>query len=67
MSQTQYQKTLAQELEKLNRQIDYKIVHGIRYRDDSRKHKAILSLMSKHTGKKKTSGMFAKLATFSLF
>ncbi len=42
MTRHQYTQTLARELQKINERIDYKILHGQRYADDSKRHKMLL-------------------------
>jgi hypothetical protein len=48
------------ELKKINHLIDYKIIHGLSYRQEAHKHKALLgrlSSLSRH-------GMFANVSFF---
>lgn len=42
MTRQQYTKNIYQELRALNERIDYKILRGQRYTDESRRHKALL-------------------------
>lgn len=42
MSQTQYLKMLEREIQKINKKIDLKILHGEDYRKEARDHKILL-------------------------
>lgn len=45
----------------LNEQIDYKILRGERYSQESRRHKALTRYMSRQTKR----GLFSKLFSFA--
>ncbi|MCX6747840.1 MAG: hypothetical protein NTW98_02775 [Candidatus Nomurabacteria bacterium] len=49
MSQTQYLKLLEREINKINRIIDYKIIHGEDYGREARDHKLMLRKVRYHT------------------
>lgn len=63
MSSHEYKKVLARKLDRLNKAIDYKILNGMSYADDSRQHKTLLRELQKQSSR----GLFQKLATFVLF
>ncbi len=42
MSEQQYKNWIGRELQRLNEIIDYNILHGFNYREESKKHKALL-------------------------
>lgn len=45
MTRTQYTKVIERELQALNERIDHKILRGESYKEESRKHKALLLKM----------------------
>ncbi len=47
MTQHEMKAFLRQEIAKLNQKIDWKIVSGYSYKDDARRHKALLSRVKK--------------------
>jgi hypothetical protein len=51
MSRQQYIDVLKREVEKLNKQIDIKILQGLNYSSEARKHKLLLSEIRKHSVK----------------
>ncbi len=52
MNRYQYKFAIEKEIKKLNRTIDSKIVSGMRYRDDARRHKELLQQVRKMNQKK---------------
>ena len=62
MTRHQYTKNIQSELRKLNERIDYKILRGFQYADDSRRHKMLLARIRKQ----KKVGFFGRI-TSSLF
>lgn len=57
MSKEQYKKIIEREIYKLNQRIDFKIIKGERYADESKKHKLLLQKMRKYDRK----GFFSRL------
>lgn len=51
MTQTQYRKIIEHEIQKLNREIDFKIIRGHQYSDDSRRHKILLAKLEQQRNK----------------
>jgi len=49
MSQSQYLKMLEREINKINKQIDLKILKGLDYRREARNHKLLLKRVRYHT------------------
>lgn len=49
MSQSQYLKMLEREINKVNKQIDLKILKGLDYRREARDHKLLLKKVRYHT------------------
>lgn len=43
MNNIQYKVALDRELNQLNRQIDAKIIHGLNYKEDAKRHKKLLA------------------------
>ncbi len=60
MTRHQYTKNIYQELRELNERIDYKILRGQRYTDESRRHKALLRQLARQSKR----GLFSKLFSF---
>lgn len=50
MTRSQYKKTIRQQLRDLNERIDYKILNGMRYVEDSRRHKELRRKMQMKGG-----------------
>ena len=59
MTRHQYTQTLARELQKINERIDYKILHGQRYTDDSKRHKILLERFNRQ---RRRLSFFARMA-----
>lgn len=57
MTPNQYKNMIEKEIQKVNERIDYKIVHGMRYSDESRKHKLLLQKISRY----RTENIFSRL------
>jgi hypothetical protein len=51
MSHEQYLKILRQELQKVNEEIDFKIIRGEMYASQAHKHRMLLDRMRKHAKK----------------
>jgi hypothetical protein len=58
MTPHQYKKVLAEELKKINQRIDFKILQGEKYRDDSKRHR---DLLRKFQRQKRAQGLFGRL------
>jgi hypothetical protein len=58
MSHEQYLKILREELQKVNQEIDLKIIQGEMYTGEARKHKMLLERMRKHAKKSFLTKMF---------
>ena len=68
MSQTQYLKMLEREIQKINKVIDYKIIHGEEYTREARDHKLMLRKVRYHSkAKKNLLGFFRKLFQIQSF
>lgn len=52
MSKHQYMKHISKELKKINEIIDFKILHGLNYKEETRKHKELLGQMTMFRGDK---------------
>lgn len=63
MSKNQFKHNVDRELKKLNETIDMKILRGVSYRYEARKHKALLS-QSRRVSRQQ---WFGKFSFFSLF
>jgi hypothetical protein len=48
MTQQEYKKTIEAEIRSLNKKIDLKIIKGLPYSDESRKHKMLLRKLQNH-------------------
>lgn len=59
MTRNQYTKTIERELQKINEQIDFKILHGKRYADDSKRHKMLLERFNRQ---RRRLSFFARMA-----
>lgn len=51
MSQTQYLKIIERELQRVNQEIDFKIIRGEDYRKEARDHKLLLKKVRYHNRK----------------
>jgi hypothetical protein len=51
MSQTQYLKIIERELQRVNQEIDFKILRGQDYKKEARDHKLLLKKVRYHTRK----------------
>lgn len=68
MSKQNFEKALRDELEVLNETIDRKIIKGLAYADEARRHKKILSQILEIRRKtSRSGGWFSKLALTSFF
>ena len=64
MSKQRFIKTIRMELDKLNQDIDLKIIKGLSYARESRRHKMLMSELRKIT---RQSGFFGRLASAFIF
>jgi hypothetical protein len=63
MSREQYIKILQKELERINREIDMKIMSGEVYSKQSKEHKILLRKIHNHYHKSSFNGLMNKLFT----
>jgi hypothetical protein len=61
MTREQYIKILQRELDKLNKQIDMKIMEGVSYSKEAKEHKLLLRKMHQHTRKSFFNKIFSSL------
>jgi hypothetical protein len=61
MTREQYIKILQREIDKLNKQIDLKIMEGENYAKEAREHKLLLRKMAQHTRKSFFNQLFSSL------
>ena len=66
MSQKQYLKMLEREIQKINQEIDFKILHGENYRKEARDHKLLLKKVRYNTQKSFLRNLKEKLFPRSL-
>lgn len=59
MTRQQYTKNIYNELQTLNEQIDYKIMRGQRYAEDSHRHKQLLRQIKRQSRKSFFSRLFS--------
>jgi hypothetical protein len=59
MTRHQYTKNIYRELRELNERIDYKILRGQRYSDESRRHKALLRQIARQSNRGFLSKLFS--------
>ncbi|MBP6904544.1 MAG: hypothetical protein KBB91_00620 [Candidatus Pacebacteria bacterium] len=64
MTQNQYKKNIAHQLRILNERIDYKILHGQRYSEESRQHRELRRQMLKQSKRGFFSRMIPSLFQF---
>lgn len=62
MTRQQYTKKIQHQLQVLNEQIDYKILRGQRYVEESRRHKELLRQVARQTKSSLFSRLFASFA-----
>ena len=65
MTPQEYKKVLAAEIKKVNQRIDFKILRGERYSEDSKRHRELLKKLQNHH--KKNRGFFRLLPGIALF
>ena len=63
MSHEQYIKILRQELQKVNEEIDIKIIKGEMYASQAHKHRMLLQRMRKHAKKTFVDRLFGNLTS----
>ena len=61
MSHEQYIKILQVELQKVNEEIDRKIIQGELYKSEAKKHRLLLETMRKHAKKSFLGALFSKV------
>lgn len=64
MKKQEYVKIVERELQRVNKIIDYKIIHGIEYAREARDHKLLLRKMRQHTGRSFFQKLFPTMALF---
>jgi hypothetical protein len=64
MKQNEYMKIIEKELQRINKIIDYKIIHGEEYSRESRDHKLLVRKMRQHTHQSFIQKMFPTFAHF---
>ena len=62
MKYNQFQKNIEEQIENLNLLIDEKILHGISYRAEARRHRELIRWARRD---RKQRSFFSKLATFT--
>jgi hypothetical protein len=62
MTREQYITILQKEVEKLNKEIDFKIVHGQSYSGEAKKHRALLTEIRKHSVRNFWNKLFPKFS-----
>jgi len=63
MSKHALERTIRRELEALNMKIDLKIIKGVSYKQEARRHKFLLAQMQHLSKVSNQSGWFGKLAS----
>jgi hypothetical protein len=63
MSKKQYSRSVDQELKHINEIIDFKILHGVGYYGEARRHRQLL-IQSARINKKKGRGIWNTLLSF---
>jgi hypothetical protein len=61
MTQHKYVKEMERELKKVNEIIDFKILHGFGYREETRIHKKLLNQLSSFRRQKTKFNLFSML------
>jgi hypothetical protein len=64
MSQKQYLKMLEREIQKINQEIDFKILRGENYRKEARDHKLLIKKVRFHSRPNFLKKFFPTFATF---
>jgi hypothetical protein len=64
MSQHEYLKLLEKEIQRINKIIDHKIIHGEEYFKEARDHKILLRKIRQHTQKNFFNRMFPTLVHY---
>ncbi len=62
MTRHQYTQNIHKQLQALNERIDYKIMHGQSYADDSRRHKTLLRQIARQSKQGFLARLFPSLA-----
>jgi hypothetical protein len=62
MKQQEYLKAIEREIHRVNKIIDYKIIHGEEYVKEARDHKLLLKKLRQHTQKTFFNRFFPSLA-----
>ena len=66
MSKYQIARELRREIKNLNRKIDLRIIHGLPYRDQARRHKLLVSQLKNLLPKRPLFGSFSLASMFML-
>jgi hypothetical protein len=61
MSKNTYVKYVENELKRINEIIDFKIAHGLGYKEETRMHKSLLTQISSMKPKKRSFSIFSFL------
>jgi hypothetical protein len=61
MSKHKYVKEMERELQRINEVIDFKILHGMAYREETRMHKKLLNQISSIRRQKRSFNLFGIL------
>ncbi len=64
MKHNEYMKIIEKELQRINKIIDYKIIHGEEYAREARDHKLLVRKMRQHTHQSFFQKLFPTLAHF---
>lgn len=64
MSKDQFEHSVNQELERLNEIIDFKIIHGVSYESDARKHRRLLIQAARAKHRRMAQGFIPNLFSF---
>ncbi len=65
MTREQYIQTLQRELQKINREIDLRIISGEKYFELAKEHKLLLKRIYQHTHKNSVKSFFSKFFSAS--
>ncbi len=61
MSKNKYIKEIERELQRLNEVIDFKILHGLAYKEETRQHRKLLDQMNGIRRQKRSFNLFGIL------
>jgi hypothetical protein len=63
MSEIKLERTIGKELRQINERIDMKIIQGVSYRREAKRHKLLLSMLHDLRRKKHVVGPFMRFAS----